>query len=801
MATWCLLPQLADKFLGAVKNGEIDVAKFNELSSEDRVATLRKYVGDDAERVNLNFENALLLKNQDAALINWIKKTSGMDDAKKAGMLKNIEDSKNARESRLYTPTENQGFLGSVLKQKFGVDITPEEAKTIYDLKKKLGSDAPTNVHKLIDSLSSITDKTPEQSKLIKSVQDKLLESKVASKMDQTRIAASTEKDLMDRLKNSNISDSPTSKAFIQKLVEQKNKIEITPDEAHKAFTLTNEMNAVKDKGAGFSGVSEEYMTKRNALNDYINSFRNVGPVKSIIGNVAVTGRNILLSNPSTPIKTFESAALNSLSDAITRRIYGKTLTGHVSDLASQATKEAWQHSLKTGWNEAGMENMDDHNALGKGEDFNVPQQAIPGKLGPVANLLGKTTSLVAKYTNKVIIDWAHKLPFNFFYQKNFYDILNVVASKVADSEGLVGDEARARTEGIFRDAARIEPKTDEGKAIRKSVQTQVSKVLNTNDTFGSRLSLGMKNMLNKAWPGARLGDYIVPIAKIPSNVIWNGLENAGLGLPRGIKDFFEGKRDMASTDPETKLQGAIKFESGVKQLIKIGGSLATAYLLTSQLQKNDFRTDKYGKSFVKVGGTWVNTEYISAVSPTLAGMMAIKQSGNNADYLAGATSGLKALPGVDSITSAFNSISSFKTLGDSLSAAIKSRTEPGVVANLFKDRPINRLIFGAQGVETEAEMASDTSNKIDLSKSTSAKINQFKNKVGDVKFQSANNDIKILYSKYLNELNANPVYKNMSDADKLLRQQQAKVQAENVILKKYHFTYRPDKKNKIKLK
>ncbi len=130
----CLLPQFANAFLDGLKKGEIDPEKLSEMNSEERRAFLGKYVGaENAKFVNTQFESKLLLKNQREGMISWAKSVSGLKPKAKADLISRIE-----KLDRALSPTEEKQFLSDIVEQRLGVQVTPEEAKTITDLTAKL---------------------------------------------------------------------------------------------------------------------------------------------------------------------------------------------------------------------------------------------------------------------------------------------------------------------------------------------------------------------------------------------------------------------------------------------------------------------------------------------------------------------------------------------------------------------------------------------------------------------------------------------------------------------------------------
>ena len=111
--------------------------------------------------------------------------------------------------------------------------------------------------------------------------------------------------------------------------------------------------------------------------------------------------------------------------------------------------------------------------------------------------------------------------------------------------------------------------------------------------------------------------------------------------------------------------------------------------------------------------------EYINAISPALAGMMEVKQKGKPrqgimdtaGQYTSGALQGLKSVPGIDEANKMVTAI----TESDYAKGLMKygkdlfnSRGEPAFIKALTSGRPIEHLFFGAQGVETDAEVRED---------------------------------------------------------------------------------------------
>lgn len=506
------------------------------------------------------------------------------------------------------------------------------------------------------------------------------------------------------------------NEAFLNDLADKRLGVHISKDVAQKVFELSAKAEALKNENPKLSGVSDEYLNARHELNKYVDSQKPLSVPRSILKNLATIARNNLLLNPATPIKTTVGQIVNSTMDFFTRRIGSTSFKGANSDLVKQANAEAWDTFKKTGVNTASMGSLDDMGKLGEGKNFDTPSGAVDSN--KVVKGVEVTVRKAAQISNKVAIDWEHNYTFTKFYQKAFFDMTNVFSTNIAKSEGLKGEALKARAAEIFKDAVKIDPETDVGAMARLEAQKNAARVTSTNSTLMANISLGVKNALNKAVPG--LGDALMPIAKIPANIIWNGIENAGLGIPLGIKDIYEGRAKISSEDVATRYEGMAQYAAGIQKLSRTIGSIGVAALIASQLSKKDFKSDQYGNHFVKIGNTWVNQEYIAAISPALAGFMTIKANekpgqgavASGGQYVAGSLSGLKGAPGVDEVNGLITSITNTnyaKGIKKYASDFFTSRGIPAFVQNLQKDRPANRLLFGAHGVESIQQVKADT--------------------------------------------------------------------------------------------
>lgn len=132
-AAWCLPRDLSDKFLSAIRSGELSPERLMGMSSTERRAEFAKLLGEDnAREVNQQFEDKMLLRDQKKGLVAWAKKVSGITEAQRQDILTSI-----SKFNRVLQPEDEQGFLADLAAKKLGVDVTAQEAKEIFDLAQK----------------------------------------------------------------------------------------------------------------------------------------------------------------------------------------------------------------------------------------------------------------------------------------------------------------------------------------------------------------------------------------------------------------------------------------------------------------------------------------------------------------------------------------------------------------------------------------------------------------------------------------------------------------------------------------
>ena len=156
---FCLIKESADKFLAKLRSGEINPENMNSMSSEERRKFFEDFMdAESAKQTNILFEKTLLLKNSERGMIRWAEKLSGVTMKQREEIIKKIKANKEERLRRTFSPEEDEAFLNDIVDQRLGIGVSEEEAKTIFELSKKVQNGSELfDKNKIHDRLSEIS--------------------------------------------------------------------------------------------------------------------------------------------------------------------------------------------------------------------------------------------------------------------------------------------------------------------------------------------------------------------------------------------------------------------------------------------------------------------------------------------------------------------------------------------------------------------------------------------------------------------------------------------------------------------
>lgn len=247
-----------------------------------------------------------------------------------------------------------------------------------------------------------------------------------------------------------------------------------------------------------------------------------------------------------------------------------------------------------------------------------------------------------------------------------------------------------------------------------------------TNDTWNSKLVIGIRKLLNDTTGDLRAGDYIMPFVKTPANVIAYGLDVAGLSALRAAKNTIV----TINNNGFNGLKDAMYLRKMSRDLTRMGLGMALAILIASNLDDDDFmgaydparyQIDKLANAnynAIRIGGYWISTDWLGPVAiPVTAIMYSRKYSNSKTvgehlfQYAKGATTQFFQTPGIkDAIDAAQKNNPKGLTLDQALSQtgnyiteSVYSRLVPslsGDIAKAIDTGPERENKKGIQGIQ-----------------------------------------------------------------------------------------------------
>lgn len=123
----------------AITDGTLHPDKLIAMDSGQRRDLFAKIIGEDnAREVNLAFEQKLVLKNQEQAMVNWARDTLGLSAEAKEATAAKIKATYAEKKRRVFTPEEDEAFLNEitsdVFSKKYKTEVSLEEAQKITEL-------------------------------------------------------------------------------------------------------------------------------------------------------------------------------------------------------------------------------------------------------------------------------------------------------------------------------------------------------------------------------------------------------------------------------------------------------------------------------------------------------------------------------------------------------------------------------------------------------------------------------------------------------------------------------------------
>lgn len=612
-------------------------------------------------------------------------------------------------------------------------------------------------------------------------------------------------------------------KAILEEFVAQKLGVSVSNGEVTEIQARAKAIDVAQQTLGDHFGEPEHaqehiaFFAAKAAMDDYLQSKHPAPNLRVLTGTI---GRGMMLFSVKSPVLNVGSNIEVGFTEVLARRLAGGGFQGADNQLARDYVQMVHRVYQATGADLSRMTTLRDTGAGGERVLGHTVHAQGPGP-----------TRYVGRIIENIVFKQLMGAPDVVFAAAHFADSVNTKSLQMAH-----GDRPQAVT--WMRDAMRLEPQTPEGEVLRTQAILDAQTATWTGVTWASRISTGIRKIINDVSGDTRIGDYLLPFIITPANVIATGMDYAGLGIP---KAFFATLKAMKSGDAGS----AAHLQTVSRQLIRSGLGLIGAFLIASLLDDDDFvgaydparaqieqlRNSQYNA--FRVGDKWISTNWLGPLSVSVTALMYARKYGKGGpeqvfQYGKGVLSTATQIPGVADIydqvkQAAYQKNQSLEELSgatvDYLTAEVYSRLVPSFASDLAKafdpyvrqggkglagvkikipgvsqtaprkqnifgedvhgESALTDILFGSR-VKTDREtplireldrVATVNDKSITFTnwaKTSSKKLAQFKEKVGEERYNTAARQYGQELQKQLTRTINQPSYVRLSDADKL---------------------------------
>jgi len=432
---------------------------------------------------------------------------------------------------------------------------------------------------------------------------------------------------------------------FLNDLVAIKLGVEVKPDEAkeiaRRSDILEEEFNKPKDK-FGLPPVS--YFKARKEMEDYLKS---LNPTHGLKIGTSVIARGTMLFSLKSPITNIIGNSVQAIEQSFERRIMSRMYQGVVDKALIKEYLKKSDEIYNAG-----------HFDLSRAEGY----EAKPRVLGEmITHSQGKgVVRKVGRFYEDIIFNQTQGRPDVIFARHIFVDAINLFATKLLKDQGITGDELKQKANRIFMDAASPSATTPEGMLVREQAIAEALFGTFQNDSIVSEVSLGVRELINKATGDLMLGDQIMPFVKTKANVAAMSLDAAGFGFIRGTAGLFKGAiKEFHDGNPSP-------LREVLRAYLRAGMGILAAFLLSMLIPIDDFvglyptnkseqellKAKKGNGNMVRIGGRWISLDYFGFLGAPLVGLLYARKYGKNMPesmlaYATGALIQFSTIPGV----------------------------------------------------------------------------------------------------------------------------------------------------------
>jgi len=531
----CIVRAKANELKEAFRKGEISIDKIWKSKSSDRVALLRKYVGESAEMTVAKFEKAFLVPNQKAALRNAVFtlfKTAPLYKGVSLEQSKKMAEGIKVRGLRNMTSEQRITELSKYVDGKTAIKLN----ESYEDLK--------------VTGNLSLWEKKTLGTKTLH--QDKVLKGSIAKIEALDDLGALTPED---------------TATFMETLVEDSLGINLTVEESQKLSDLTNLERDAFDKmmeetDGSLTHENEDIITDYfKKVQDVQNYSEQLMPItkSKIINMVFDTMRAFILASPRilknsmlyqgipgierTIVKRIVSGNMNdadmksSVFEKLQAKLSGIKPSKESSNFIKKQTAFAIRLYHKTGFDISRMDNLN-QGQLFFGEKVG---RAVTKTFKESKGIKEKTASIIGKIarTANLAPKWLAGGTDTLFANIGRADTSTMMSREIANMEerkGLLpeGMTESQRADQLLKDSYSFNPADKKAVLIRNAGILDAHRMNNTQPDGLSEKVIGLRSLLKIG--NVDFGKVIIPFAKIATTTIGEGFKTAsGYGIAKAI--------------------------------------------------------------------------------------------------------------------------------------------------------------------------------------------------------------------------------------------------------------------------
>lgn len=641
----------------------------------------------------------------------------------------------------------------------------------------------------------------------------------------------------------------------ITTLIRKKHGVDLEIKDATKIVDLNSNLNkAKKELGDNIGSLDHEkqmidYFKAENELNKFL---KELAPSSDFAVATGTIGRGLMLASIKSPVLNVISNVENTITEKLVRRLSAGQFTKTNTDLAKKYVKMANKIYNETGVDISRM--MD----IG---DLGIGGQRILGKDTVSAAGTGaikKTGQFIEDKIFKQLMGKPDSITANI----NFIDSVLLNATKLAKNNSQQA-RTIAKDAMLLNPKSTAGKLVRQQAVLDAQVATYTQRTAMSGFSEGVRNILnkatGDARLGDWFMPFVKTPANVISTSADYAGLgIFKGLYDLGKGIKNGTLNNPQTIRNI-TTD---LFRGGVGVTSAfaISQLFKpedFVGAYDPKRSQIEQLKNSNYNAVKIGDKWVSVD------YFGPLSIPLTAMMYAKKGEGyiqKSQKYATGILSGVSQLPGVDFLVDSAKELSKtldseFEGTGmdavNSLVEQASSRLVPGIVIDIAKMTDplqrkatettlgpiVSKIPFARQTLPEKKNVFNESlknesplitilagsriktnnnspvvkeldrvtlaldkgSTFTDWSKTTGKEIGQFKEKIGEEKFEQAKTDYGKELQSELTKLFNNPKYNLMSDEEKLNQINSQDDQAKEKIFKQYGFKYKQEKTKKTK--